>query len=59
MTGRKQRVVLNGQASEYDEVVSSVVQGSCLGPCLFVNFINDIDLAMDAVGFIVKFADDT
>ena len=39
LTGRKQRVVLNGQASEYGEVVSSVV--------------------IDAVGFIVKFADDS
>ena len=28
---RKQRVVLNGQASDWGDVVSSVVQGSCLG----------------------------
>ena len=46
LTGRKQRVILNGQASDWGEVVSSVVQGSCLGPCLFVIFINDIDLAL-------------
>ena len=59
LTGRQQRVVLNGQASEWGDVVSSVVQGSCLGPCLFVIFINDIDLAMDTVGFIIKFADDS
>ena len=59
LTGRKQRVVLNGQASDWGEVVSSVVQGSCLGPCLFVIFINDIDLAVDALGFIIKFADDS
>jgi ribonuclease P/MRP protein subunit RPP40 len=26
---------------------------------LFVIFINDIDLAVDAMGFIVKFADDS
>ena len=43
LTGKKQRVVLNGQASDWGKVVSSVVQGSCLGPCLFVIFINDID----------------
>jgi hypothetical protein len=59
LTGRKQRVVLNGQASDWGDVVSSVVQGSCLGPCLFVIFINDIDLAVDALGFIIKFADDS
>ena len=59
LTGRKQRVVLNGQASDWGDVVSSVVQGSCLGPCLFVIFINDIDLAVDTLGFIIKFADDS
>ena len=58
LTGRQQRVILNGQASEWRDVLSSVVQGSCLGPCLFVIFINDIDLAMDTVSFIIKFADD-
>ena len=59
LTGRKQRVVLNGAASDWGDVISSVVQGSCLGPCLFVIFINDIDLAIDALGFIIKFADDS
>ena len=59
LTGRQQRVILNGQASEWRDVLSSVVQGSCLGPCLFVIFINDIDLAMDTVSFIIKFADDS
>ena len=39
--------------------MSSVVQGSGLGPCLFVIFINDIDLAVDTVSLIIKFADDS
>ena len=51
-------MVLNGKVSEWGEVVSSVVQGCCLGPCVFVIFINGIDIAVDALSFI-KFAVDS
>ncbi len=59
LTDRRQRVVLNGSNSSWKEVTSGVPQGSVLGPCLFIIFINDIDTAVDAVTIIKKFADDT
>jgi len=55
--GRQQRVVLNGQYSDWKWVLNGVPQGSVLGPLLFVVYINDIDEQI--VSKILKFADDT
>ena len=55
--GRRQRVVVEGQVSEWMAVLSSVIQGSVLGGTLFNIFIDDIDEVVKA--FLRKFADDT
>ena len=53
----KQQVVVNGAKSKQSEVVSGVVQGSILGPALFVLYISDIDEGISST--LQKFADDS
>ena len=55
---RMQRVVINGQASDWGAVTAGVPQGSVLGPLLFLIFINDIVHAVSHC-HIRLFADDT
>ena len=57
LSNRFQRVVLNGQTSEWGKINAGVSQGSILGPLFFLIYINDLT---DGISSIMKpFADDT
>ena len=59
---RRQRVTLNGEASEWHEVTASIIQGSVLGPNLAKCFSNSShqgrNLQQEDKPFVSKFADD-
>ena len=57
LENQEQRVVLNGQTSEWRKIMSGIPQGSVLGSLLFLIYINDLP---DGINSLCKmFADDT
>ena len=57
VTGRSQYVQLNGKKSNELHVNSGIPQGSVLGPCLFIVYINDLPNQLKSE--VYMFADDT
>ena len=57
LSHRQQRVILNGQSSEWREVSAGVPKGSALGPLFFLIYIND--LTNNLQSDVKLFADDT
>ena len=57
LTGRQQRVIIEGTSSEWKNIKAGVPQGSVLGPLLFLIYINDIATNISSDCFL--FADDS
>ena len=46
LTNRKQCCKVNGQLSELESITTGVPQGSCLGPLLFIIYVNDLHFSL-------------
>ena len=57
LSERTQSVVVDGESSPSVDVQSGVPQGSVIGPCLFLFYINDMPLGIEST--VRLFADDT
>jgi len=56
LSNREQRVIIDGQMSDWAQVTSGVPQGSILGPLLFLIYVNDTD--SDSSSSVRLFTDD-
>ena len=54
---QKQRNILNGQSSTWEDISAGVLQGSILGPLFFLVYISDLTVGLKCN--VKLFADDT
>jgi hypothetical protein len=57
LNGRSQKVEIEGQLSDVELITISILQGSILGPILFLCYINDLPNCTEMLSLL--FADDT
>ena len=58
LSNRKQRVRIHDFETEWKRVEAGVIQGSVLGPTLFILFISDLNDYLPSSAEIEKYADD-
>lgn len=59
LKNRKQRVIVEGEESSWNDVLSGIPQGSVMRPVLFVLYINDLPDMIKTNSDIYLYADDT
>ena len=58
LENRKQSCRIGGTSSDMKEIICGIPQGSCLGPLIFLIYINDLPLSLQKSHFSM-YADDT
>ena len=59
LSNMRQRVIVNGEESEWRNITSGIPQGSILGPILFVLYINDLAENIGNNSALYLYTDDT
>ena len=58
LSERKQQVLFKQTLSDVQQVKSGIPQGSIIGPLLFISYMNDLPLTLNASSYIDMYADD-